>query len=260
MNRNDIILELKNRGYHAEPQDVVKNGVMKEGIILRTSSNIAPTVYVDDFIKRGLSATEAAEACIRIFESNSSISFDVNQLLSRTFLWKNCYLGLQKTSDENITKEATEYEGIEAYVYVRIDIGDGKGSIKITPDILKRANVSGSSILRHAKENTFKETKFVNLAYMLGIPEEVTGFTCITNECQTKGASAILNKDALKSYGERYDTHRIIAIPSSVHEWILIPYTEEMDIDYFTAMVREVNDAQVAPEEQLANRAYIIEV
>jgi len=28
----------------------------------------------------------------------------------------------------------------------------------------------------------------------------------------------------------------------------------------FTAMVREVNDAQVDPEEQLANRAYIIEV
>lgn len=53
MNRNDIILELKNRGYHAEPQDVVKNGVLKEGIILRTSSNIAPTVYVDDFIKQG---------------------------------------------------------------------------------------------------------------------------------------------------------------------------------------------------------------
>ena len=70
----------------------------------------------------------------------------MNQLLSRSFLWKNSYLGLQKTSDENITKEATEYEGIEAYVYVRIDIGDGKGSIKITPDILKRANVSGSSI------------------------------------------------------------------------------------------------------------------
>ncbi len=260
MNRNDIIYELKNRGYHAEPQEVVKNGVLKEGIILRTSSNIAPTVYVDDFIKRGLTASEAAEACIRIFESNNSISFDVNQLLSRSFLWKNCYLGLQKTSDENITKEATEYEGIEAYVYVRIDIGDGKGSIKITPDILKRANVSGSSILRHAKENTFKETKFVNLADMLGIPEEVTGFTCITNECQTKGASAILNKDALKSYGEKYGTHRIIAIPSSVHEWILIPYSEEMDIDMFTAMVREVNDAQVAPEEQLANRAYIIEV
>lgn len=104
MNRNDIILELKKRGYDAEPQDVVKNGVMKEEIILRTSSNIAPTVYVDDFIKRGLSASEAADACIRIFESNNSISFDVNQLLSRSFLWKNCYLGLQKTSDENITK------------------------------------------------------------------------------------------------------------------------------------------------------------
>ena len=157
MNRNDIILELKNRSYHAEPQDVVKNGVMKEGIILLTSSNITPTVYVDDFIKRGLTASEAADACIRIFESNNNINFDVNQLLSRTFLWNNCYLGLQKTSDENITKEATEYEGIEAYVYVRIDIGDEKGNIKITPDILKRANVSGSSILHHAKDNTFKE-------------------------------------------------------------------------------------------------------
>lgn len=55
MNRNDIILELKNRGYHAEPQDVVKSGVLKEGIILRTSSNIALTVYVDDLLHQARS-------------------------------------------------------------------------------------------------------------------------------------------------------------------------------------------------------------
>lgn len=51
MKREEIINELKNRGYNAQPQDVVKNGVMKEGIILRIKSNIAPTVYVNDFIK-----------------------------------------------------------------------------------------------------------------------------------------------------------------------------------------------------------------
>lgn len=75
MKREEIINELKNRGYNAQPQDVVKNGVMKEGIILRIKSNIAPTVYVNDFIKRDLSASEAADACIRIFDSNSNVNF-----------------------------------------------------------------------------------------------------------------------------------------------------------------------------------------
>lgn len=50
-------------------------------------------------------------------------------------------LGLQKSSDEDICKELTEFEEIEQYIYVRIDSGDGKGSIKLIPAILERVVV-----------------------------------------------------------------------------------------------------------------------
>lgn len=224
MNRDDIIYELINRGYKAQPQDVVKNGILKEGIVLRSTNNIAPTVYVDDFINQGLSVAEAVDACIHIYDNNRSIDFDTSCLTRQTFLLNNVYLGLQKTSDEDIIHYKTEYEGIEAYVYIRVSIGDGKGIIKMTSALRKASGLSQEALMKAAEHNTFNETKFVNFTNMLSIPEEMTGFTCITNKDQTKGASAILNKEALKSYGEKYGTHRIIAIPSSVHEWILISF------------------------------------
>ena len=39
---------------------------------------------------------------------------------------------------------------------------------------------------------------------------------------------------------------------------LLIPYTEEMSLDEFSAMVTEVNGNEVAPEERLTDRAYIV--
>lgn len=47
-------------------------------------------------------------------------------------------------------------------------------------------------------------------------------------------------------------------LPSSVHEMLLVPYTEEISLDDFSAMVTEINGAEVAPEERLTDRAYIV--
>jgi len=51
---------------------------------------------------------------------------------------------------------------------------------------------------------------------------------------------------------------KIVVLPSSVHEMLLVPYTEEMSLEDFSAMVSEVNNTEVRPEERLTDRAYII--
>lgn len=42
MTREMIITELNNRGYNADSQNSIKNGVVLEGIRISTNSNIAP--------------------------------------------------------------------------------------------------------------------------------------------------------------------------------------------------------------------------
>ena len=41
------------------------------------------------------------------------------------------------------------------------------------------------------------------------------------------------------------------------HETLLIPVADNMELDYLTSMVREVNASEVAPEEQLSDNVYI---
>ena len=60
----------------------------------------------------------------------------------------------------------------------------------------------------------------------------------------------------LKEFADRTGADFYI-LPSSIHETLLIPVADNMELDYLTSMVREVNATQVTPEEQLSDNVYI---
>ena len=80
----------------------------------------------------------------------------------------------------------------------------------------------------------------------------------ISNADKTKGTASILNHDMLKQFAEEHGCSSIVVISSSIHECILVPIHETIHIEEFDAMVREVNATQVAPEDVLVDRAYIV--
>jgi hypothetical protein len=272
MTREIIINELNNRGYKAEAQNTIKNGVELEGIRILTSGNIAPVIYTEEIIRnaeeenKGLD--EVVSAIIGTYESHKAFSFDVDSLFDRNFVLNGLYIGLQKVSTEEIEKRFCDFEGIESYLYIRGKADrEGSYSIKVTKAILESANISEVEAWEQAEANTNAETSLESLAKvmseMMGCEyseemDEETPFFVITNKTRIKGASAILNKKVLAEFGERYHTEKIVVLPSSVHEMLLIPYTEEIDIDTFSEMVGEVNNTQVDPTERLTDRAYII--
>ncbi len=274
MTREMIITELKNRGYNAEAQTNIKNGVAFEGIRIMANSNVAPVIYTDDILRRAeeenKNLDEVVSAIIGIYEANCSIDFDINELFDREFVLSHLYIGLQKESTEELIKRSCDLEGIESYLYIRRDRNDGEGySVKLNEGILERANITEKEAWRSAEYNTNRETKIQSMAsvmaelYGMDDFEEFEGLTplyVISNECKMKGASAILNKEALAQFARSHNTEDIIIIPSSIHEMLLVPYTEDMDLDYFSAMVREVNNTEVRPEERLTDRAYIVTV
>ena len=88
--------------------------------------------------------------------------------------------------------------------------------------------------------------------------DEMTPFFIISNKSKIKGASAILNKEGTCRVWREYNTNKIVVLPSSVHEMLLVPYTEEIDLDTFSDMVGQVNSSEVDPTEQLVDRAFII--
>lgn len=57
---------------------------------------------------------------------------------------------------------------------------------------------------------------------------------------------------------KEYAVENLVILPSSIHECIVVPKTEDTDLGDLSRMVRDVNVSTVAEREQLANRAFII--
>jgi len=274
MTREMIITELQNRGYNAVAQTNIKNGVAFEGITFRNESNIAPVIYTDDILRRAeeenKSFEEVVSAIIGIYEANRSIDFNIEELFDREFVLSHLYIGLQKESTEELVKKACELDGIESYLYIRRDKSVGESySVKLNFGLLEKANITEEEAWRSAEYNTNAETTIQSMAYVMAelmgmeYSEELENMApyplyVLSNESKTKGASAVLNKEVLAQFGRKHNTEKIVVLPSSIHEMLLIPYSEEMSLEEFSAMVTEVNGNEVTPEERLTDRAYIV--
>lgn len=82
----------------------------------------------------------------------------------------------------------------------------------------------------------------------LNMPDQVI----VTNEAKRFGAINIYSEDCIRQVQEKLHTDNFYVLPSSKHEVIYCP-TEEIEIDDLLKMVTEVNQAQVAIEDQLGN-------
>lgn len=272
MTREMIITELNNRGYNADSQNSIKNGVVLEGIRILTNSNVEPIIYTEKIIenaeKQHKTLEEVVSEIIAVYESSKAVNFDVKMFFDRDYILNNIYIGIQKDSTEDIEKKACELDGIESYLYIRGDSDkDGYYSAKVSRAILENANISECEAWEKAEEHTNEETTITSMAKIMcemidmeysEEMEDMTPLYVLTNKSKVKGASSILNKNALVEFGKKHNTDKIVVLPSSIHEMLLIPYTEDMDIDTFSEMVEEVNNAEVDPIERLTDRAYII--
>ena len=124
-------------------------------------------------------------------------------------------------------------------------------------------NVDRSGAIKRAKElenNVRKETEIIQLSGFPMSAEECEMFV-ISNKSRFRGASAVLNKKVMKAFANLVNTKKIMILPSSIHEMILIPCHDcEYDIESCSEIVKLVNENEVELTEQLTDRAYIIEV
>lgn len=270
-----IIEELQYRGFNAKAHNVVKNGVELEGIMISDNTNIAPIIFTEKLISKAYEENQSIETVVdsilSMYENNRELPFDISLFDNRDFILQNIYIGLQKTSsDELVKKTCDDLDGIESYLYVRIELPDHtQGSVKLHHALLEKANVSEAEAWSNATHNTFAETILSSMRqvlenyFELDFPPELEleiPLHILTNQNNIHGASAILNKQALKDFGATYNVDKILVLPSSTHEMLIAPYTEDMNIEEFASMVTEINHTQVDPTERLTDTAYILSI
>ena len=176
-------------------------------------------------------------------------------------------IGLQSCSDDCIIKRPCDLDGIEQYLFLKGKLSDTSYSVKITPTILSHACIDENRAWEKAMENLCTDTQITSLTKLLsdmpGIPidapaEPDINLHVITNSEKYKGAAAIMNRKALRRFAREHYTNMLFVLPSSVHEMMISPFTAKTTADELSAIVREVNETQVAPDERLTDRAYIL--
>lgn len=112
MDRKQIIEKLKERGYMAEEDDVIKNGVKIEGICIFNESPVAPVIYTEEIIawaeknKKGIDSV--ADRVIRLYEKNKKAKFDIEKLTDLEWVKTRLRVELQKKSTEELVKKDCE--------------------------------------------------------------------------------------------------------------------------------------------------------
>lgn len=271
--RETIIAALRERNYNAFANDVIKNGVLLQGITIRNESNIAPNIYIDKLIQVFDNLDEIVEHIINTYESNKSIDINISNLTDHDWILEHIYIALQKSSDEPLIKRPCELDDIEEFLYIRGTSINDNWSVKLNAGIMQSANLSLNEVWEAATNNTFAtgETVIESMAEVLfgmcECPDYIEDFSfpkmyVISNSSKTKGSVQILDKTAIRNYFPK-EIHRLICIPSSTEECILIPVEDtdaDIDIEMYNSMVREVNASEVEPTQQLCSHIFILQI
>lgn len=269
MTREMIMNELKNRGYEVDSADVIKNGVTLHGVVFGNGT-MRPNIYIDDYIK-DYSDDELEDVVDMIVYqyrqvSGHSMEFDSNSVMNWDYAKTHLQLCLQKQGDEDIVKR--NFLDLEQYVRVIVSSDDnGMGSFKVKPEHLVYLGVSEDVLFNAAWDCTrptlveedmakiIAEMMGLTVQQMLSVMGDAPKQIILSNQSKIHGAIAMCDTWLLSEIAHRYETDLVI-LPSSIHEVIVMPVDDKMQHSDLDAMVKDVNETQVAPEEVLSNHAY----
>ena len=254
----EIICKLNEKGFEAQETTLTKNGVEKHAVTIGKGT-IKPVIYIDEMLDANLSADEIVSEIINIYKNSPALKIDTNTILSWDYAKENLQLCLQRRTSENILKRPF----LDMEMYIRVKLDDEK-SYKVKPGMFEISEREIFDIAFNSiKENATVEDMMEIMAEMAGVSvEEMIAMQgenlpmiVVSNKTRLNGASTICSTEILREIADRYNADLAI-LPSSIHECILYPLSTTTDFCELDAMVREVNESEVSPEEVLSDHAY----
>ncbi len=271
--REMIIEELQNRGYDATPNDVYKNGDVKlEAIIIKTEERITPTIYVSSIIANATTVEEAANIAEQIYQQHRVATFDIDSLTNPDYIKSHVRIGIERAgaSNADLSRECDIPELVQYLFVTGKDAHMGYYSMRITPSLLAAAQLDDDELWELAMQNTNENIRIESMVNVIAditksdefhdeLDDLLPPLYVISNRERFKGAAGILNRQVLERFAAEHNVKKLVILPSSVHECILVPcHDEDVHITDFDDMVRSVNAEQVADDEQLLNRALVV--
>lgn len=163
-----------------------------------------------------------------------------------------------------------------AFVIVVGETAEGLATAPITNEIMNELGVDQATLIETAKANlseqdySFKSMRDVIVGMMFpeGVPEndpmvdmmlppeDGPQMYVLSNEHNMNGANEIMNQKAMDEIAEKLGGDFVV-LPSSVHETIILPMSDNMDSKELDNMIQEINGGVVSPEDKLSDHAFI---
>lgn len=252
------------------------NNVVLDGLTIRKEEeNISPTVYLNYYYedyKAGKSIQEILFEIKSLYEENENNSrinvefFSNFDCVRNRIVYKIIHYDKNKELLKNIPHFRYLDLAIVFYYLVQNDVL-GNATILIYNSHLDIWKVSKEEIFNIAKANTQKilEYQISTIEDMLKeeIDEELLSeareedlpMYVLTNQSKINGAACILYPNLLKNFSNALKSN-LYLLPSSIHEFILIPKSKEVNLQDLKEMVQDTNNHYVEDEEILSYSVY----
>ena len=167
-----------------------------------------------------------------------------------------------------------QMEDLALILELKFPMEEGVGSIKVSHELAELWAVDTDTLFAQAQENSLKaeppslhrmEDTMLSLAFGRDAaenllenpaPEEAPSqLYVLSNMSKNKGA-AVLSYPGVLEKADQLFPKGFYILPSSIHELLIVPKSPEIDPRELGEMVRAVNRAEVAKEEQLSDRVY----
>lgn len=273
--RAELIAEMP-EGYLLKEDEVVKNGIVKHGISLVHGTDAAPIMYYEDLYEWYVEQKDAEAAIRDIVVNILIISIPPEPAISQTatdsivqmmqdkkYVLQNVRYRFSAAGSETMYGDCVMkmWLDIPVLFYVKIKTEGFEGYIRMTKSMFSKLGLSFEIIDAAAARNS----QDLN-AYICPLSDKTGTLDALMNESTfmlfygneaNYGAADIIASNQIKLFARGLGSNFYL-IPSSVHEWLVLPEYHDIDVASLNAMVRDVNNEDVKPEERLSDHVYFL--
>lgn len=247
-------------------------------ILCRPGDTASPTIYIDefynDFLNKKSTIPEIAEQISTLVCSvrdhaslYEKMAFDLESCRNK-IIYRLISYNKNKRLLQNIPHLPFLDFAITFHVMCRYTEEKGLETMRITNQLMENWNISVKDLFKMAKKNTPElfppriESLQDVLAGYLG--QKITDKTeelpfpilMVSNRQGINGATVLLYENLIKNISAQFGGN-LFLLPSSIHEFLLMPQAEEDTLEDLSRMVAQINHDQVRAEEVLSDHAYL---
>ena len=153
--------------------------------------------------------------------------------------------------------------------YIRIEIGESVGKMVIKNGMLEAVHITKKEAFLYAKRNLLKHCDIIDIEkiiqqyihpdyFLENKTDKICKMLVVTTKNRVEGAALML-VDGVMEKLEKYFASQYLILPSSIHEFIAIPYTSDYSISELKKMVHEINVTVLSPNEYLSDSVFVWE-